>query len=133
MKTSELIRTSRKLDECLSDIKLNRSSSFEWYSCKGVNGCLFEIGGRNKEGLELKLYIPNYDESGNPISHSNGFVDTKFGVDKYGFYLPNLNINSQKDIDVVELARTKDFRKFNPKYKVYTRSISEQICGELEN
>lgn len=133
MKTSELIRTARKLEECLSDIKSNKSFSFNWYSCKGVNGCLFEIGGRNKDELELKLYIPNYDENGNPISYSNGFVDSKYSVDKYGFYLPNLNINSKKDIDVIKLAETKDFRKYNPKYKVYTRSVVEETYGELEN
>lgn len=133
MKTSELIRTARKLEECVNDIKSNTSFSFNWYSCKGVNGCLFEIGGRNKNGLELKLYIPNYDEFGNPISYSNGFVDSKYSVDKYGVYLPNLNINSKKDIDVIKLAKTEDFRKYNPKYKVYTRSVVEEIYGELEN
>lgn len=131
MRTEQLVREARTIEKCVEDIKRNSSTSYQWYAVKGKNNCIFEIGGRNKNSLELKLYIPHYDEVGNLITLENGFVHMNYSVEKDGIYFSNLNCPCQ--IDVLKMAKSKDFRKWKPNVEVHEYSVQVNSYGVIKN
>jgi hypothetical protein len=133
MRITKLISTARNIEECINSIKANKTMSYEWFACKGVNDCLFEIGGKNEDELELKLYIPTYDKEGEPIALPNGFVDSNFAIVIGGLEFSSYNVYSKEDIDIIKLAKTVDFRKFKPEYRLYERVVQTAIMGTLIN
>jgi hypothetical protein len=58
-------------------------------------------------------------------------VHSDFSIDISGIQFPTCNVNSKEDIDVIKLAKTKDFRKFKPVYTVYERCVQSETSGTL--
>ena len=132
MKHTELISTARPFEQCLEDIKRNKDISFKWFAATGKDGCLFEIGGRNRDGLELLAYIPKYDENGIPLIYElNGFVEQEYSFDGYGFYFPRYNI--PKTINVVKFIKQTDFRIWKPKLEFYLRTVQTEMAAKITN
>lgn len=132
MKYSELISTARPFQQCIEDIKRNKDTSFNWFAAIGKDGCLLEMGGRNKTELEIKVSIPHYDENGIPVIYPlNGYVHFDYSFDKFGLQLPTVNVSH--DIDVMKLLKTKDFRVWKPEVKLYERVAQTVTDGKITN
>ena len=131
MKTIQLISEARTIKQCLVDILRNKNNAYQWYAVKGKNGCLFEIGGRNRESLEIKLYIPKYNENGEPVSLANEYVDSHYSIEENGIFFPSLNCPHK--IDVLKMAKLKDFRKWKPTIEIHDYYVQTNSYGIVKN
>ena len=132
MEHSRLVSEARSVEECIADIKLNKTQGMKWYAARAKNGCLFELGGTNIDGLWLKAYIPFYDEDGIPLKYpKNEMVWHSYSFDHGGFYLSNAN--AHQPVNVMELIKTKDFRTWKLDIKYYTVSTQTITAAKVTN
>jgi len=79
MELTKLLNESLTIQEAITLLSNNKSISCKWMPVINEKGCLFELGSRIDEELNiLKWYasIPHYNEQGIPCTYVNGFVKT---------------------------------------------------------
>ena len=120
------IKTSLKL--AMEKIKQNNSNSYIWYAVENSKGCPFELGGRNKDGLEIKAYIPKFDKQGNMIVHNNTFINSDYSIEIEGVRYSNRNCNFRNVVtneQLIKYLNKTDFRTTPPKIIEHTIMIPE--------
>jgi hypothetical protein len=83
MKHSELLSSAIDVKSAVNKIKSNNQIGYIWIAVKTAAGCYLEMGGRNFDeemGLELKIYVPEY-ENGLPKEYKlNGSTCQDYAV-----------------------------------------------------
>lgn len=105
------------LEKAIGNIKSNKDNSYKWYSVKNKKGALIEVGGRNKNKLEIKAYIPRF-ESGNYVVYQNGFICSEYSIDGEKLEFPSFEVEFK--ISLLKFLNNIDFRKWYPKIKSKT-------------
>jgi hypothetical protein len=121
-------KTKMSLKVALDQIKSNKSNSYIWCAIENSKGCPFELGGRNKEGLEIKAYIPNFDEDKNIVVHNNNFIDSNYSIEIGGIRYSNRNCNFRKEVSneqLIKYLNKTDFRITSPKIIEHTIMVPE--------
>lgn len=130
MRLEQLLNEAVSLEIALERIKNNVSTSFIWIPVKNKKGCYFEFGGRNKDKLELKVYITPF-EDGKYKSHDNGFTNSEYALTNGGQYINNTthDITNFDNIDFVKFLNKTDFRTYKPKIKreTFVRQVYETV------
>lgn len=119
MKLELLLKDAVSLEVALDRINNNTTTSFIWVPVKNKKGCHFEIGGRNRDKLDIKVYITPF-ENGEYRSYSNGFTNTKYALTNDGQYITstsNSTISNFNSIDFIKFLDKTDFRTYEPKIK----------------
>lgn len=119
MKSSELLNATLSIDEAVELIKQNKEHGYIWLAVKGKNGCLFELGGRNRDGLQLKAYIPKF-EDGNYVIPENGFTCSEYAITQWSVEFPSKNCLLPKNFDLIKFLKKTDFREYYPTFKSRT-------------
>ncbi len=111
--------------EAVEKVKQNTHYQYKWFVVKGKNDCIFELGGRNyQNNLELKAYIPKFDENGDPVIYSlNDTIQSNFAI-VTGSYIHSNN-GFETDYDTFIKVIKKDVRKFRREtmYKTVTIQV----------
>lgn len=133
MEHSKMLTTSDTIDNVIEKIKLNNEHSYQWFAVKGLNGCLFALGGRKlgSEPIELKAYIPKYDENGIPIDYGNGYVHSDYGIDDWVLSYPTKNVKLPERFDLVAWLKEHDFRIYKPKLFSQTVAVKYETQHSL--
>jgi hypothetical protein len=99
------------IDKAVELISQNNTQSFVWHPVRGVNGCVFEMGGRSYQGnTEIKVYVPEYE--GNKILvHENGHVKHSYSIDSMFIELSTIRMPIPKGFDLIKFLRKTDIRK----------------------
>ncbi len=117
MNFEELKRNATSLDKAILAIKNNNDPSFKWFPVKNKKGVLLEVGGRNKERLEIKAYIPRFDNK-KYVVHNNGFVNHEYSIDLHGFMeFPRFRVNLPTKWDetiMLTFLENTDFKTYIP-------------------
>jgi len=116
MTLETLLKENITIVQALEKISENTSPAYKWYPVRGKNGCLFELGGRKREGLELELkaYIPEFKE-GNYVSYPSGMFNSDMWVDSLRIGFKEKTCTVPSGFDLISFLQEHDFRTYRSK------------------
>lgn len=129
------------LNKAFKLIKQNEGSSFIWMVVENKHGNRFEIGGRNKSELHVKVYIPNYTEGGEVIklsvndrasmNYSIEFQEPNYGAIEFGSAFDR-TIEFKDGNDFVNYVNKRNFVN-NPIILDWVHLYNEPVYGHKVN
>lgn len=115
------------LNIAIDKIKQNNSDSFYWYPVKNKAGSIIEVGGRNKDRLEIKVYVPEYN-SGKIKIYENGFIEHAYSLSTNGqIDFPNFyDFHDMEQEEFLKFINETNFKKYKPKIEIVEEKIINQ-------